>query len=232
MTLGVMSDYLYPIIVAASAITTFSTPYLIKFADPFTNYLGRITPSSVAQTFASYTSWIQDLQTQKEESVIRKAIKQSLLSIGINLSIIIAVFIIGSYLAHAVSLNLPFIPDPHIEDAAIWCAALLTSMPFLLAIYIKLKGLSILLAETAIKPDESGEYNMQQRRTLSSMVPVLAMQGIVLMIIALSASILPPLDLLVFVLVVVTIVALLLWRWFIKLHHRLQMSFIEKFNKK
>lgn len=232
ISLEVMSDYLYPIIVAVSAITTFTTPYLIKFADPFTNYLARITPPNVAQIFGSYTHWIQDLQTQQEESVMKKAIKQSLLSIGINLAIMIAIFIIGSYLAHGVSLNLPFIPDPHIEDAAIWCVSLLVSLPFMIAIYIKLKGLSILLAETAVKPNESGEYNMHLRRTLSDMVPVLAMQGIILMIIALSASILPPLDLLIFVLVVVTIVAVLLWRWFIKLHHRLQISFIEKFNKK
>jgi monovalent cation:H+ antiporter-2, CPA2 family len=35
LTLKVTSDFLYPIAVAVSAITTFTTPYLIKYADPF-----------------------------------------------------------------------------------------------------------------------------------------------------------------------------------------------------
>lgn len=231
ISLQVMSDYLYPIIVAVSAITTFLTPYLIRSADSLTSTFARYTPNSVVELFDSYTRWLQSIQTQ-EESVIKKAIKQSVISIGINLAIIIAIFITGSYLAHGVSLNLGFIADPHIEDAAIWGASLIISLPFLISTFIKLKGLSILLAETAIKPNEAGDYNLPMRRTLSEMVPVLAMQGIILMIIALSASILPPFDLLIFVLIVVTIVAFSLWRWFIKIHARLHGLFLDRFKNK
>jgi len=35
ITLQVTSSFLYPIVVAVSAITTFTTPYMIKFSEPF-----------------------------------------------------------------------------------------------------------------------------------------------------------------------------------------------------
>lgn len=38
-SLGVMRDFIYPIIVAVSVLTTFTTPYMIKAADPAYNYL-------------------------------------------------------------------------------------------------------------------------------------------------------------------------------------------------
>lgn len=232
VSLHVMSDYLYPIIVAVSAITTFLTPYLIKFADPFAGYLAKHTPNSVAQLFDSYTHWLQDMQSNQEPTAIRTAVKHHLLSIAINLAIIMAIFIVGSYLAHAVSFNFKFMPNPDIEDASIWGVSLVVSLPFLIAIYFKLKNLSILLAETTLKPNDSTEYNIQKRRTLSEMMPVIAMQGIVLMIIVLSASILPPVDLLIFVLVVITIITFTLWRWFFNIHARLQAMFMEKFGKR
>ncbi len=44
MSLGVISDYVYPIIVAVSVITTFTTPMMIKSAIPFYNKLNKILP--------------------------------------------------------------------------------------------------------------------------------------------------------------------------------------------
>ena len=38
-TLKVTSDFLYPIVVAVSAITTFTTPFMVKYAVPFSDFL-------------------------------------------------------------------------------------------------------------------------------------------------------------------------------------------------
>ncbi len=232
ISLHVMSDYLYPIIVAVSTITTFLTPYLIKFADPITKYLSKRTPNGLVQLFDSYTHWLQDMQTNHEPDELKTALKQHLLSIAINLAMITAIFSVGSYLAHAVSFNFSFMPNPDVEDASIWGLSLIISLPFLIAIYFKLKSLGVLLSEIAIKPNNAGEYDMQKRRTLSEMVPVIAMQFIILMIISLSASVLPPIDLLFFVMIVITIITLVLWRWFLSFHARLQAMVIDKLNKK
>ena len=44
MTLNVTSDFLYPIVVAVSVITTFTTPYMLKLAEPAYNGVCRVAP--------------------------------------------------------------------------------------------------------------------------------------------------------------------------------------------
>lgn len=67
LTLKVTSDFLYPIAVAVSAITTFTTPYMIKVSEPLYEWLQKKLPgswtsaihrySSRAQTISSSTDW-------------------------------------------------------------------------------------------------------------------------------------------------------------------------------
>ena len=45
MSLGVLDNNIYPIVVAVSVITTFTTPYFIKMSLPFYNFLERILPT-------------------------------------------------------------------------------------------------------------------------------------------------------------------------------------------
>jgi len=47
VTLGVMRDFIYPIIVAVSVITTFTTPYMIRLAGPAHSYLLKKLPEKV-----------------------------------------------------------------------------------------------------------------------------------------------------------------------------------------
>ena len=54
LTLKVTSDFLYPIAVAVSAITTFTTPYLIRAADPFFKWLRVKLPVSVMSMIDRY----------------------------------------------------------------------------------------------------------------------------------------------------------------------------------
>lgn len=60
--LGVMSDYLYPVIVAVSIITTFLTPYSIRAAEPAYALVMRILPKALTQRLTR-----RNEQNQKEE---------------------------------------------------------------------------------------------------------------------------------------------------------------------
>lgn len=46
MSMHVIADYLYPVIVAVSVITTFTTPYMIRGAEPAYNFMERKLPKS------------------------------------------------------------------------------------------------------------------------------------------------------------------------------------------
>jgi CPA2 family monovalent cation:H+ antiporter-2 len=50
LSLGVISDFLYPVVVAVSVITTFLTPYMIRLATPAYGILEKRLPSRLIQT--------------------------------------------------------------------------------------------------------------------------------------------------------------------------------------
>lgn len=51
LSLGVISNFLYPVVVAVSVITTFTTPYMIRLADPLYRVLLKFVPSSWLEFF-------------------------------------------------------------------------------------------------------------------------------------------------------------------------------------
>jgi monovalent cation:H+ antiporter-2, CPA2 family len=232
MTLKVTSPFLYPIIVAVSAITTLLTPYLIKVADPFTDYIAKIAPVRISRVFNLYTAWLEGLRPQGEQAILFQAIQKALLHVVINLILITAVFVTGSYFSHSIKHNIYFITDDKIQKAIIWGLALIISLPFLIAIYRKLNALSAIITEMIIRFDGTDVYKFKAQRIIPEIISMIAMLGIVLMLVVLSASILPPLELLILVLFIVIILTALLWRWFIKLHSQLQITFMDRFEKK
>ena len=65
MSLGVISNFLYPIIVAVSVITTFTTPFCITAAEPAYNKLVSILPDRVVSWLNRYTD--NDESTAKDK---------------------------------------------------------------------------------------------------------------------------------------------------------------------
>lgn len=232
ITLNVTSPFLYPIIVAVSAITTLLTPYLIKIADPLTAYLAKIMPQGIAQIFNLYSTWLQNLLPKEGDVFLIQSVKKNILQIFINLILIIAIFAAGSVCAYHFKDQMLLLVNEQFQKALIWGIALILSLPFLIAIYRKLRGLSIIIAEIAVKPDQAGVYNMKMRNLISEVIPVVSMLGILLMIVALSASILPPFELFILILTIAITFTALSWRWFIKLYSRLQIVFMESLDKK
>lgn len=46
-SLGVMRDFIYPVIISVSVITTFTTPYMVKAADPVVSWLFKVLPPGI-----------------------------------------------------------------------------------------------------------------------------------------------------------------------------------------
>ena len=55
LSLGVIGDFLYPVVVAVSVITTFLTPYMIRFATPVYNNLEKHLPSKLIKLLNQMT---------------------------------------------------------------------------------------------------------------------------------------------------------------------------------
>ena len=54
MSLGVLQSSIYPIIVAVSVLTTFTTPFFIKCSDGVCEWLEKVLPSRWTQTLGGY----------------------------------------------------------------------------------------------------------------------------------------------------------------------------------
>ncbi|MBH3472989.1 cation:proton antiporter [Pseudomonas putida] len=228
MTLQVTSDFLYPVAVAVSAITTLLTPYLIRAADPLSQKLGNVVPSRLARVLSLYGEWLRNIQPQGESAMLAAMIRRILLQVGVNLALVIAIFFSGGYFAERIGNWLSeWVSDASQQKAVIWGAALLLSLPFLIAAYRKLKALSILLAEMGVKPEMAGRHTQRVRRVIAEVIPLLSLLVIFLLLSALSASILPTNELLLVIAVVAAVVVALLWRWFIRVHTRMQIALLE-----
>ena len=228
MTLQVTSDFLYPVAVAVSAITTLLTPYLIRAADPLSLRLGKVVPSRLARVLSLYGEWLRSIQPQGEGAMLAAMIRRILLQVGVNLALVIAIFFSGGYFAGRIGAWLSeWVVDAGQQKALIWGAALLLSLPFLIAAYRKLKALSMLLAEMGVKPEMAGRHTQRVRRVIAEVIPLLSLLVIFLLLSALSASILPTSELLLIIAVVAAVVVAVLWRWLIRVHTRMQVALLE-----
>ncbi|MGH8451139.1 cation:proton antiporter [Pseudomonas sp.] len=228
MTLQVTSDFLYPVAVAVSAITTLLTPYLIRGADPLSLKIASVMPKRMSRVFGMYGEWLRSIQPQGEGAMLASMIRKIILQVGVNLALVVAIFFAGSFFAARIGGYLEgWINDPSWQKALIWGGALLLSLPFLIAAYRKLKALSMLLAEMSVKPEMAGRHTQRVRRVIAELIPILSLLVIFLLLAALSASILPTNKLLVLIAVVTAAVAAVLWRWFIRVHTRMQVALLE-----
>lgn len=228
MTLQVTSDFLYPVAVAVSAITTLLTPYLIRAADPLSIKLGNVVPGRLARVLSLYGEWLRNIQPQGQSALVAAMIRRILLQVGVNLALVIAIFFSGGYFAGRLGTWLSqWISDVSQQKAVIWGAALLLSLPFLIAAYRKLKALSMLLAEMGVKPEMAGRHTQRVRRVIAEVIPLISLLVIFLLLSALSASILPTNELLLIIAIVAAVVVALLWRWFIRVHTRMQIALLE-----
>ncbi|MFZ6047868.1 cation:proton antiporter [Pseudomonas sp. CR3202] len=228
ITLQVTSDFLYPVAVAVSAITTLLTPYLIRAADPLSIKLAKVMPRPLARVFGHYGDWLRSIQPQGQGAVLAKMIRKILLQVLVNLALVVAIFLGSAYFASTLAEYLSdWVSSPNQQKALIWGGALLLSLPFLIAAYRKLKALSMLLAEMGVSPDQAGRHTERVRKVIAEVIPLLSLLGIMLLLMALSASILPTLELLVLIALLAAGVSALLWRWLIRVHSRMQIALME-----
>ena len=71
VSLKVTSDFLYPIVVAVSVITTFLTPYMIRLAEPASNYVDKHLPERWKNFLSRYAS---GSRTANHDSLWKKLI--------------------------------------------------------------------------------------------------------------------------------------------------------------
>jgi len=105
ITLQVTSSFLYPIVVAVSAVTTFSTPYMIKFSGPFSDFLSRKLPRKWLKRIERYSASTQAIKTVNNWKTV---INAYLIQVIIHSIIIVAVIVLSSRFVLPLVKGYPF----------------------------------------------------------------------------------------------------------------------------
>lgn len=133
-SLGVLRDFIYPVIIAVSVITTFTTPYMIKLADPVYSLLMRKLP----QSFLSRISPAMDSSdnSKAEQNEWKKLLKKYFIRLVVYGVILLAITTASSlYLNKLVIKILPSCS----EILCSWICVgvtLLVMLPFLIGIAV------------------------------------------------------------------------------------------------
>ena len=127
-SLHVTSDFLYPIVVAVSVFTTFTTPYMIRLAEPAYAVVARVLPKRFQAKIESNASDEEEPETEEQQSLWRDCLKQ--LAVVILIHSVLCLAIIALMLIY----GKPFIAGMLSQPWADVVTAVLTIMicaPFL-----------------------------------------------------------------------------------------------------
>lgn len=224
LSLKVTSDFLYPIAVTVSAITTFLTPYLIKSSDGLVDRFDRWAPRPLVNSLELYTLWIGQ-KVESPKSSVKHFIQKWTWQIILNVVLITGIFIVAIFLARQ--------PMPWLEgyirenrvNAMLWFGAMIFSLPLMIAIYRKLQALGMLLADVRAKTVQSGFLNA--KAIITATVPLVGMVGLGILIFLLSSALLPSGKIVWVLLAILAGVAALFWRSFIKVYSKAQVAIVE-----
>jgi CPA2 family monovalent cation:H+ antiporter-2 len=227
---SVTSDFLYPIAVAVSAITTLLTPYLIRSSDTVVRWFDRVAPQPLLQGMDSYTRWVGSLAKRGGAHLERKILAKLGAQIGVNLLLITGIFISAVFLRQKAFALWPNFPggDDGIK-ALLWLAALLVSFPLLIAVWRKMEVVAMVISEMSVNPSVAGSRAPAIQAMIANVITIVGTGMIVLVVLLLSTAILPSLNVLLLVLVIVAVSGFLLYRSSVKLYAGAQFALHDTF---
>ena len=140
MSLNVIADYLYPIVVAVSVITTFLTPYMIRGAEPAYRLIERHLPKSLVLQLNSLTVRQHDGEkTERRSQTSQRVLWRHLLrSMALNTVVYTILLVAVTYISLTVVLLFMRTILPHWWANGVTGIIAVTALaPFMRAIVMK-----------------------------------------------------------------------------------------------
>ncbi len=98
VALGATRSFLYPVAVAVSALTTLTTPWLIRASGPTASFVDRKLPRALQTFGALYGTWIEGLRSATRQKTETSAIRRLVRLLAVDL-LVLAALIIGAALS-------------------------------------------------------------------------------------------------------------------------------------
>ena len=160
-SLGVMSEFIYPVIVSISVITTFTTPYFIRLANPFYEWLNPKLPPKFKTFLDNYSSGGDFV---KDESNWKKFMKYYFTNVFVYSILLIAIILCFA------SLVSPFISKELTGHISGWLVNFIKTLLTIIAMTPFLMGLISInkeKKELAAKLMSNGKANHRRMVSLA-----------------------------------------------------------------
>jgi CPA2 family monovalent cation:H+ antiporter-2 len=214
-SLRATGEFLYPIAVTVSALTTLSTPWLIRAAGPAAAYVDRKLPRPLQTVVTLYGSWVEQLRTSPRRHTIgaqvRRLVRVLLLDAALVAGVIIATALALRPAARLFEERLGLPAElAHLAVITIACVA---AAPFAVGLVRNGRRLGLTLASAAL-PAATGapDLGAAPRRALVSILQFGATLVVVLPIIAVTQPFLPGTPGAVLLGVVLALLGVAFWR--------------------
>ncbi|MBZ4396455.1 cation:proton antiporter [Myxococcus faecalis] len=182
LSLKATGSFIYPVAVAVSAITTLTTPLLIKASGPVASWVDRKLPKPL-QTFVTlYGTWVERLrQAPRRETLgagVRRLIRLLVLDAVLLVVLVIGTALMADRMAHFVEVQTGV--DEDLSKNLILGGAVLLAVPFILGVIGMARRLGSILSEAALPARKDGKLDLAAapRRVLLVTLQV----GIVLLV--------------------------------------------------
>lgn len=226
----VTSDFIYPIAVAVSAITTLLTPYLIKSSDGVVTVFERFLPKPILAGMDAYSQRISSIGAEGDSNLERKIITKLLWQIGLNLLLVTGLFIAASFLHTRLSALWPSIPyGKDGAKAVLWITAMVVSFPLLFAIWRKLEVGAMVISEMSVSSSIAGSKTAAIQSIVTVIITIGGTIALGLFLIVLSSTILPSGKYLLLPLAIVAVAGVLLYRSSVKVYATAQYALYDTF---
>ena len=157
LSLGVISDFLYPVVVAVSVITTFLTPYMIRLATPAYNHLESHLPNKLVKSLNQITV---DSQHTQEQSQWKKLLTQ------MAINTVVYSILASAAIAMMLTFVLPFVRQLLPGWELHWYANAITGILTVLVIAPFLRAM-------VMKKNRSEEFKTLWRESSRNRLPLL-----------------------------------------------------------
>jgi len=219
LTLGVVGNHLYVVAVAVSAITTLTTPWLIRAAGPFGELVDRKLPKPL-QTFVTfYESWIDRIRSSRRErrSELRRLIRVLVIDTTVVIVIVIGVSLGMGDLSGVVRAHLDVAPAT--ARLVVVAAGGTVALPFCLGILSTTRRFARALAETVVPLPAAGGIDLGRapRRVIVASVQLAGVLIVGVPLVALTQPFLPSYTAAAVLGVATLVLAILFWRTAINL---------------
>lgn len=221
-SLGATREFLYPLAVAVSAVTTLTTPWLIGGSGRVAAWVDRKLPRSVQTAASLYASWLEQLRASPGRPTLGGRVRRVVRALLVDVAMVTATVIgasvaserTGAMVGDALGLG------PGATRALVWAAAALVAVPFCVGLLRNTRRLGLLLASAALPAGEAGRPDLAAapRRALVALVQLGATLLVLLPIVAVTQPFVRGAPGAIVITVAVVVLGISFWRSTVNLH--------------